>query len=496
MPKTGIPTYVAGAVISFMLSGPLWGAEPGTTTKPNVKTLQGLQGALKGTCAADFPTGFSWPMDPVRLWQISGGIKSPNLNIEGKIDSTEQRKHGWAMFAGITQPATKEADSPPVFHTWYTIEEAFDLNEGKIKCAERQPSIRLSLPTQLTQELNGPLKSVLRKSGFEPLPRFDPAPSQLRRPNNTQELTTHDGVVAFSHVAFNKELYDYIRDNKYYSRKTLDQQIDPATVRKPIVEPPVKAISLKFSWWPAAPDRLTPVPVWDFDPRFPGDAKNPPQTWKRVVVVDPKGGIPQPSTVTLGGFVHEKPSVVGLDRFYSVRLSAADAKYAMTDFRLKGAATAVLGRPLQEGDYMLLTAMHIATREFEPWVFLTYWWTDKPTVGPLASDIPKTVTGPWRNFVMDVSYNINAPKTPDGKAPVSYSPWLELFQAGGTRSQCMACHARAAYGPEVRPSFNPKNMSTLDPNGFNATPINPADPNFKAGTLELHRIWTIFTRAE
>ena len=96
---------------------------------------------------------------------------------------------------------------------------------------------------------------------------------------------------------------------------------------------------------------------------------------------------------------------------------------------------------------------------------------------------------------MDVSYNINAPKTAD-KAPVSYNPWLELFQSGGTRSQCMACHARAAYGPKVQAAFNPPNMATGDPNGFDATPQNPSDPNFAKGTLDLDRVWTIFTRAQ
>lgn len=92
----------------------------------------------------------------------------------------------------------------------------------------------------------------------------------------------------------------------------------------------------------------------------------------------------------------------------------------------------VLRRELKEGDYFLLTAMHIATREFDPWVFTTFWWTDKPNAGPLTSDMPAEVSGVWRNFVQDVSYNINDPKTSDGKAPVAYSPWLELFQEGGT----------------------------------------------------------------
>jgi hypothetical protein len=477
-------------LISFVAA--LCLAVPYASSALEPKTLESMEQSLAGTCAAPFPDGFGWPADPIGLWKISGGVNRPSLNIPGKIDTPAQRRHGWSMFSGITQPAGASG-SPPVFHTWYTVEEAFDASAGKVSCSERRPSIQLSLPTQLILELNAPLRATLRKNDIEVLPRFDPR--ELRLPTQLQADSAHGDVVAFSHVAFNQEMYDYIRDNKYYSKATLDKFIDPAQARKAIVEPPVRGISLKFSWWPAAPDRLTPVPVWDFDPRFPGDAKNKPTSWKRVVMVDPVGGLPPPASVTLDGFVHDNPSVVGLDHFYAVQLSAADATLAMSDFRLKGAAKTVLGRSLQEGDYMLLTAMHIATREFDPWVFLTYWWTDQPGVGPLASDMPNSVTGVWRNYVMDVSYNINKPKTSSGQAPIAYNPWLELFQLGGTRSQCMACHARSAYGPEVEASFNPIDMSTLDPNGFEATPTNPDDPNFKPGTLSLQRIWTILTRA-
>jgi len=480
---------LVGAVcVGLVMDLPAAAAPPSTA-----HTLQILQ----GTCAADMPAGFDWPADPIRLWQISGGIKSATLDIPGTIDLSAQRLHGWSLFAGITQPSATTAGAPPVFHTWYTTEEAFDATPGKRNCTQRVSSVKLTAPTQLVMEFNKPLKTLLRKSGAEVLPRFDPDPTQLRL-TQTETLTAgdHDGVVAFSHVAFNKEMYDYLRDNTLYSRAALDQRIDPNVARKPLPPVPVRGVSLKFSWWPIASDRMTPLPVWDFDPRSPGDAKNPPETWKRVVAVDPVGNLPPPASLKLGGFVHNKPTVVGMDRFYWVRLSAADAQAAMADFRLAAAAKSALGRALQENDLMVMTAMHIATREFEPWVFTTFWWTDKPGVGPLASDMPSSVTGVYRNFVMDVSYNINNPKTPDGNAPVAYSPWLELFQLGGMRSQCMACHARAAYGPGVVPSFNPPSMLTKDPFGFQATPQSPNDPAFRNGTLSLERIWTIFTRAQ
>jgi hypothetical protein len=143
-----------------------------------------------------------------------------------------------------------------------------------------------------------------------------------------------------------------------------------------------------------------------------------------------------------------------------------------------------------------MTAMHIATREFDPWVFTTFWWSDQPRASPLGADISKDIETPFDNYIMDVSYNINIPKTSDGKAPAAFNPWIELSQLGGTRSQCMACHARSAYGPRVQIFFNPPDIGTADPNGFDATPQGPNDPNFAPGTLDLHRVWTIFTRAQ
>jgi hypothetical protein len=451
----------------------------------------------RGVCAVPIAPGNNWPETPEHLYQISGGIKTPTQAIPGVIDIHAQRRHGWSLFVGVTAPSnSSSADSLPVFHTWYTVEEAFDSSEGKVDCANRRPLIRLELPTQLLLATPNPARAALTKSGLGPSVRFDPDPGLFRNLAEKRVMFDHDGVVAFSHVAFNQEMYDFIRDNKYYSKDTLNSLINPAKSRVPIQDPPVRGVSLKLSWWPAAPDGLTPVPVWDNDPRFAGDAKNPPTTWNRVVVLDPTNNHTAPASVKLGGYDHPNPKVVGLDKFYSVKVTAEEADLANADFRIKRAATDVLGRPLQQGDYLLLTAMHIATREFDPWVFTTYWWHDTPDDGPFAADRPASVSGLWKNYVMDVSYNINNPKTQEGSVPVAYNPWLELFQLGGTRSQCMACHARAAFGKGVLASYNPKDPTTADPNGFEASPNGKNDPAFQAGTVALHRIWTIFTRAQ
>jgi hypothetical protein len=332
-----------------------------------------------GNCATPIPAGFDWPADPVHLYQISGGLNASGQTIPGKIDTKAQRDHAWALFAGITQPSSPQPGALPIFHTWYTVEETFDPTDGKIDCASRRILLRVSLPTQLLIEHNTLLRSDLRKEGINLSPRFDVNPALVSTPANYSALDTagDNSIIAFSHVAFNQEMYDFIRDNKYYKRSTLDQLIDTSIALKPIVDPPLKGISLKFSWWPVAPTGLTLVPVWDFNQRFPGDAKNPPDTWPRVVVVDPIGGQTPPTSVTLNGYVHSNPSAVSLDKFYAVKVSAEEATLANADFRISAATKEVLGRPLQAGDYLVMTAMHIATREFDPWVFTTFWWSGR-----------------------------------------------------------------------------------------------------------------------
>ena len=133
--------------------------------KPKVLTTAKLTAALKGRCASSIPSGFDWPVAPEELYKMSGGFQSATLNIPGAIDIEAQRKHGWKLFAGLTQPASKTPGSPPIFHTWYTVEEAFDPADRKVQCETRVPAFRVSLPTQLLMEANGPLKQELRGKG-------------------------------------------------------------------------------------------------------------------------------------------------------------------------------------------------------------------------------------------------------------------------------------------------------------------------------------------
>jgi hypothetical protein len=443
-------------------------------------------------CALSIPADIGWPRPSTELFGISGGLISDRLNIPGKIDVPAQRAHMWNLFEGITRPSNPtDRNSVPIFSTWYSIGEAFDKTPGKIDCNQRTVSLMFEPSSQFLIGAKNPVVDVLRQQGLELGARFDPqVPRQLENKANTK-----DENAVFSEVAYNQELYDFIRQNEYFLLEKLIKNADPERIRVPINPSPTKSAALKFAWWPIAKEGLTPLPVWDWDPQNPGDEINPPSTWKRVVAVDPSGTtVPVPS-IDFYGRTILNPNVVKLDRFYAVKLTPEQARQANGEWRLEKAAKEVLGRNLEQGDYVVMTAMHIMTQEFSPWTFGTFWWHDRPAIKKYGEDRPAKIGPPWSNYIADVSFNINLPREPTGEALIAYNPWLEFFNTGGQRSGCMACHARAAAAAKgVRGSYNPKVAGTTDPNGFNAIPDGESDTAFQKGTVTVNRIWTLNIR--
>ena len=267
---------------------------------------------------------------------------------------------------------------------------------------------------------------------------------------------------------------------------------DPNKSRLPIKLSDSRSVALKFAWWPVGKSGLTPVPVWDWDPRYPGDNPNPPEEWKRVVAVDPIGTITTVASIDFNGRTIANPNVVKLDRFFAIKLTKEQAtQISSVDF-MDNTAKLAIGRSLEADDYIVLTAMHIITQEFDPWTFGTFWWHDNPNIKNYGDDRPSKIKAPWLNYISDVAFNINLPREKSGEALIAYNPWLELRDRGGQRSGCMACHSRAAVAAtNVAASYNPTVAGTTDPNGFEPIPNGNNDTAFQNGTVTLHRLWSL-----
>ena len=192
------------------------------------------------------------------------------------------------------------------------------------------------------------------------------------------------------------------------------------------------------------------------------------------------------------------------------RLSAADAVALNQEKPGTGAAA---------GDYAILVAMHVAGREIARWTWHTFWWTPtpddprEPSSIAIASRRPAQLRGAARNYAMALAYTMLTPDQPyvggeNSGAPVyTYNPWIEarlgptelpdslpgLDPHGGAtgnnfgiQSNCMSCHVRANYNPNLRataPRFSGARYTDL------------GDAQF-VGTLQVDFLWSIARHAQ
>src|SRR5262249_13750702 len=184
------------------------------------------------------------------------------------------------------------------------------------------------------------------------------------------------GNSTLSFVLFNQENNDHIRTNGLYQLSKL-QNINssfPGSTpwdKRKIPDFPARAMTLKTIWWPAAGDRLTPMPIWDNDPANPAAQGNPWSSWKRVVAVDmTRRQVPPGETTTIpfGGIDRPGSRVVGSDRFYAVPVTAdiidsINRAIQGGDVGLQVDIQGALGRDLMVGDFLLFLGFHITSKE-------------------------------------------------------------------------------------------------------------------------------------
>jgi len=385
-------------------------------------------GSVYAQTYTPIPPNFDFPAPQARL-----------LAARDSQNVDDMRRHAWMVFAGMTQPARpQDPTSEAVWETWYRGSEVFAT--GAQPEAARRLRRELVTPRQFQQ-------------------RRGAAPQAV-------------GLSLASSTLFNQETKDHIRDpqNKYFLRSALETlnasfpANGPVENRK-IKDFPAAAMSLKAVWVRINSTGLTPLPVWDPDKQQMNDPAPPqnPGTWKRRVLVDPsRDQIPDTETRDIPGF--PGAHVVSLGRFYHFKV-AQDQVAALQSF---GA---------QAGDFMALVALHYTTKEIPDWVWATFWWHDKPNDGPFAKGRPDAtqVKGPWRDYLMDVSYDMTTPREADGKPNACFNPWLEAGFSNGVRSNCMTCHQQSVW---EKFSFLP----------ITRGPKAPNDPLFR-DTTRLDFVW-------
>lgn len=371
-----------------------------------------------------------------------------------------ERRHAWGVIARMANSANDQSEA--TFESWYGEGQVFS-DEG---------------PDVLPKGIRGFRRSV----------------AAIRPPN--REASQSAGAPVLTYTLYNDAAFDHIRQMHLYESAALAQlrangPTDRTTLSDRTVPSfPEESIVLKTVWWPIAPRGMTALPVWDPETNPPRREGNGYLTWARVVAVDPSRNW-RPGVVSqleFAGRSFANARRIGLEQFYHISVDARMAGSMMRDPQTNKAAIIALGRQIRAGDYLILVAGNLTTKEISDWEWAAFWWHDSPEVGAFAAERPDMLKREWRNYLMQVAFDSEKPAAADGGPHICFNPWLEARfpdagGGGGTVSNCMACHRRASY-PAI--SALPVTRGAADSAG---------DPAFAADRLRTDFVWSLSMHA-
>jgi hypothetical protein len=439
----------------------------------------------------------------------------------GNRDEARAREHGWYLWAGLNSLM----QGSPVWRSWCTSTQAFAppppsggtgaaLDASQVR---RHGSINaLRIADSLAAGAGG---------GAEPInlpdaPQY-PVPQSVRTAYpqcyNAQSASLDDGPtyqnngdIMIAGVIYNQAAYQWIRSQHLYLGSALAPMVPPATGTAQMPSMPPGSIVLKPMMWPVPASGYAALPVWDNQgvdggayAGFENQGK-----WPRAVAVtaSPQPGVTKVDVtylygvkdhaLPLGPNTYRQAPVARVGDFYAFRPNLAGmdpCDHALLD----ASAWWAYNRAFQQGDYLIVVAMHILTKEQPAWTFQSVWWHDRPDQGVFAANRPnipgKLALGPWRHYLLTSTYGIPAmPKGPTW--PVAYNPYIELAAGHPIRTNCMNCHHRAAWPGFQNPPPPWPTGSYLAKGGPGALDVYALDNKIFNGLLGVDSMWAISDR--
>ncbi len=374
-------------------------------------------------------------------------------------NQTAINKHAWGIWTALTLETDQVFDGQKllVFETWQTPQ---DIISG----------------------------SVLAPRPLEAFRQFG---------HGTAATAGEETVLGF--VKYSPTAAKHVHDFNYLSIQKLDSLVK-AGIQK-IHDFPVTAIALKPVFQPIAKGDLVDgryyqLAAWPGPGKpYPGKARPFPSTdWKQCVWIDlqneGKGNGAVDTVCAANGSSRTPANTYSLSSLINFQLTAKEAGLQNTQ-RIQQWATASdtaaalesgkplppKPQPLAEGDYAILVAMHVTSREITRWTWQTFWWTPNPDAPhfpsspTIANERPVQLQGAARNYAHAPAYSMKNPPQPNtggqnkGNSVYSYNPWLEAgfsqavlpdSESGtydgrpvpndvGIQSNCMSCHGHANY---------------------------------------------------
>lgn len=413
--------------------------------------------------------GYSFPTAPTVITDWAKANKQAEI-----------QRHAWGIWTSLTRPSgeTFEGQSLLVFETWETPDDIIAGGAGAVAKLSRRPNV------------------------LKPLRQFSRFPHL--NANAKQDGETVTGFVKYDPVAA-----AHIRTQKLFSATALQGLL---TNGKTSVEDfPATSVALKpvFITIPKKQliqGRYFKLQTWPGPPNAP--KAFPTSAWDNCVWIDVLQVTSGTSTgktdksCVANGSSRTAATTYGIGNFVSFKLSAADIA------AMPSAPSGVV-----PGDFSVLVAMHVTSREFRQWTWQTFWWSPDSNAPPAPSSAsvaalrPAQLTGAARHYAQCAAYQTLSPPQPDeggqnkGDSVYCYNPYLEagfgtsvlpdsipgtfkgkvVSNNVGVQTNCMSCHAAA--------SFNPKQIPTA-PNYSGDRYVDLKDPRFK-GTLQTDFLWSI-----
>ncbi len=405
-----------------------------------------LETTTNGITPEPIPPGFDFPANRAALQKLV------NDN-----DVAAMRTHAWKVWAGMTTASTSSlppGNTLPVWETWLASGQTFT-----------------SPPTERPGPQTTPPREFVAPSQSSHLGLPVPAEENL--------------VVGFN--KFDPEMVAYLwaahpgpgspPDYFYTSKTSLTSLNDAWPPNTPIIDrkvtdAPARAMEIKPVMLWVDSQQLTALLFWQgptasTDTNCTGltipqilDTSNfaqvenchpSPNTWTHCVLIDPTVTTTSLVAATQAQFnsaiKSQAPGCTdfnnalygGLNMLYNFPMSAAEA----ADFnKLQGGSASA-------GDFAVLMAMHINTKEIIDWTWQTFWWQgdrNPPQNYPGSRDgMTSNVNTPWSYYAMCTAYSQTTQPNNMGTMRVCFNPFLETSKGipDGVQSNCVSCHGTA-----------------------------------------------------
>jgi len=448
------------------------------------------------------------------------GFKFPedSATIDKWVQQRAERSidlHGWGIWAALTAPTSETygPDKLRVFETWHSKAEVDSLMKA-------QAASKLTMDVQAVATTRRPFARHLERP-VQFFHRRDPQHRQQLAHSMVQASpgdTASGNQPVFEDVSYNPTAAQTIITRRLFMPGALDAML--AAKRTAIPNFPKDAIAIKPVYEvipgprnPLGGGKLYKMKVWSQMP--PSQVKMPrafgQEKWSSWVYVDPTNqgkGAGQVYQTGAAGPRTKAEGTYNLTDFVYHTLTAYEAGLLNPSHSAQAA---------QAGDYAILVAMHITSREIQRWTWQTVWWAPDPNRAPAPSSPavvaarPSQLTGAPRHYAMSIAYQMIDPVQPftggnsKGMPVYAFNPYLEagfnnrfggatIAPAGlvrtpvglvsdsvGTQTNCMTCHAQANYA-----AANDNNGP-----GYQAdTYIDMNGPQFK-GRLKVDFLWSV-----